>query len=135
MLLPGTGFRDYSTYRFRCRAVRNVRSVVAYFDFFGPRGEVVWYGGGVNLNRPQMAKCREELYVSKRQSRIWFIVAVSLWILTILDLLSVIVENVTTELPDSVRCRLVNAVLSLPFDTEYKSHEREVRNRTNCPAA
>ncbi|MEA2796193.1 MAG: hypothetical protein QOI87_3573 [Bradyrhizobium sp.] len=109
--------------------------MVAYFDFFGPRGEVVWYGGGVNLNRPQMAKCREELYVSKRQSRIWFIVAVSLWILTILDLLSVIVENVTTELPDSVRCRLVNAVLSLPFDTEYKSHEREVRNRTNCPAA
>jgi hypothetical protein len=49
--------------------------MVAYFDFFGPRGEVVWYGGGVNLNRPQMAKCREELYVSKRQSRIWFIVS------------------------------------------------------------
>jgi hypothetical protein len=52
--------------------------MVAYFDFLGPRGEVVWYGGGVPVGE----------------------------------------------------CSPVTA-----FDTEYKSHEREVRNRTNCPAA
>jgi hypothetical protein len=66
------------------------------------------------------------------RNRIWFIIAIFLTILTILDLLAIVVESFTTKLPDSVRCRLVNAVLSLPFDNEYKSHEVEVRRRTDC---
>ncbi len=80
-----------------------------------------------------MAECREELYVSKKQSRIWFFVAVFLSILTVLDLLGVIGESFDENLPTSVRCPLVNAFLSLPFDPEYKDNEKLVRSRTNCP--
>jgi hypothetical protein len=66
----------------------------------------------------------------ERQSghRIWFIIAVFLSTLTILDLLKIVGESFITELPDSVRCQLVEAALSLPFNNEYN-----VRRRTNCP--
>jgi hypothetical protein len=51
-----------------------------------------------------MARLREKLYDSKKQRghRTWFIIVVFLSALAILDLLAIVVESFTTELPDTV---------------------------------
>jgi hypothetical protein len=72
---------------------------------------------------------------SQSGRRAWFAIAVILSVCTILDLLVIIVESVANDLPHSVRCQLVNAALSLPFDNEYKSKEEKVRRITKCSRA
>jgi hypothetical protein len=52
-----------------------------------------------------------------------------------MDLISIAVEGFIRETPDSIRCGVVNAVMSLPFDTEYKLKETKVRRRTDCMVA
>jgi hypothetical protein len=71
----------------------------------------------------------------KKHNRFWLAVAVFLSAAVIVDLLAIIVEDITKELPDPIRCRLVNTVLALPFETEYKEKERKVRLYTSCPRA
>jgi hypothetical protein len=70
-----------------------------------------------------------------RGHRVWFYVAICCSVLAVMDLISITVESYIKEMPDSVRCKIVNTVLSLPFDTEYKLKEARVRSRTNCMIA
>ena len=47
-----------------------------------------------------------------RGHRVWFYVAICFSVLTVLDLISIAVESFIREMLDSVRCKIVNTVLS-----------------------
>jgi hypothetical protein len=69
--------------------------------------------------------------MTQRGHRGWLYAAICFSVLAVLDLMSIVVEN---SIPDSIRCGIVNAVLSmsLPFDSKYKLKEETVRKRTSC---
>lgn len=70
-----------------------------------------------------------------RGHRVWFYVAICCSLLAVMDLIWIAVENHIKEMPYSIRCEIVNAVLSLPFETDYKLQETKVRSRTDCMLA
>jgi hypothetical protein len=92
------------------------------------------------MKNPDDPRAALDHNVSQSQSpqRLWLGIAVLLSTLTALDLFVIIVEGITgesiiNELPDSARCSIVNAAMSVPFLSEYKGNEEVVRARNHCP--
>jgi hypothetical protein len=70
--------------------------------------------------------------MTQRGHRFWFHFAIFCSVGAVLDLVAIAVEGFIQEMPDPIRCGIVNAVLSLPFETEYKIKEDRARRRTDC---